>query len=188
MKTLTQKQCVRRLRNEQLNIFLYEDFKASCQKLGARVQIQSIKSKKQKEIVKQTWSQMNHVESEKTLNLFLANLYVYDDADFANRVEEALSMCVRPEDIVGYLRIQGYPIPDTIYKLKLAEFEVYQEYYKQTNIWYMVKDILEKTGVKEASIAELKDYKEKQLQMQTKEAEKQKVIVFPSSYIEEKVA
>ena len=159
--------------------------------MGAKLYLQNRKAKKQKDIVKRAWDSFEHIEGVHTLNLFLANIYVYDDADFANHVEEALSMCVKPEDIVGYLNLQNYLIPDTIYYLKLAEFEVYKEYYQKSDIWYMVKHILEKTGISEVSIEELQEYKEKQLQSIRKvnpEIEKTKTMVYPSAYSEEQVA
>ena len=74
---------------------------------------------------------------------------------------------------------------------KLTTKEEHKEYYQKSDIWYMVKHILEKTGISEVSIEELQEYKEKQLQSIRKvnpEIEKTKTMVYPSAYSEEQVA
>lgn len=197
MKKLTQKESITALREEYIvKTDSYTSLKKTFQKLGAKANLIEIKKeKKQKEMIMNGWRTFSFDEDEiKPIHLFLANMYVYDDADFANRVEEALSLGVRKEDVVSYLNLQDYSITDTIYHLKLAEFAVYKKYYEKTHIWYMIGNILEKTGAKKVSVEELNEFKQEELLrkqgMNRKQVEKinQKTMEFPVSYSKDKAA
>lgn len=197
MKKYSIKQCIKLLEEEKLSSdAIYENVKKTFQKVGAQIDPIHIKKEKdQKETIKNTWYTFDfHEDIEvRPQKLFLTNLYIHDDAQFANLVEEALSAGIDPhntEHILLYLNAQGYKMPESIYNFKLAEFTLYKKFYEKTDIWYMVKDILQKTGLSEATIDELKEYKQKEVgnkermvsQYPTKDL--QKIKAFPNGFEE----
>lgn len=163
-----------RLLNEEFipSTEVYRSVKKVFQEEGAKLNLFDIKKEdKQKEILKSIWRTFTFHEDveKKPVKLFLTNLYIYDDATFANYVEEALSVGIDPQNIahiVAYLNLQGYKITEGIYNFKVAEFALYKRFYEKTDIWYMIKDILQKTGLTEASIEELREYKRKEVNNQ----------------------
>lgn len=133
------------MRLNRLNLNDYMKFKDKINELGMSLNLTMKKNKVQKKQVKTLYESLKIPENLKTL--FLSNLYIYDDVNFVNLVQEAKSFGCRPEDYSKYLKL-NHNIDENIYRLKLNEMDTYSNFYSKTYISDKVKIIVRETKEK----------------------------------------
>lgn len=127
------------MKKEKLNITDYRSLKRNIQVLGRKFEIVDKKRKSQKKIIAALYEQLQITEEIKPI--FLSNLFIYDDREFLNQIEEAKNFGCKKEEFDKYLRI-NYHIPPGAYHLKLAEMETYLSHYTMTTLADKVKQTL----------------------------------------------
>lgn len=130
---------ITRMKKEKISNTDYKALKRTIQVLGRRFEMTTKKRKVQKKLVSALYEQLQIAEELRPI--FLSNLFIYDDREFLNQIEEAKNFGCKKEEFDKYLRI-NYSIPPGAYHLKLAEMETYLSYYSMTTLADKVKATL----------------------------------------------
>lgn len=135
---------IERMKIQKLSTVDYRALKRTIQVLGRRFEITNKKRKTQKKLVDTLYKELKIREEIRPI--FLSNLFIYDDKEFLNQIEEAKSFGCKKEEYDKYLRI-NYHIPPGAYHLKIAEMETYLSHYSMTTLADKVKQTLKEVKV-----------------------------------------